>query len=357
MNGLGVASRSLCLGVGVLVALAAEAAAEGSPERPLVVVVESGHAHRTIDPRAVRQAISHELDMRVVSLAERRRRETRGVLSVEIHANGAVVVAYRDPEGRGLWRSTTAGADHDAVIDTVALLAGNLVRNEADPLLAQLHPPSPHGPKTSSAADPSTNERRRSLAKQSVRPLDTEADVRKMTRLTIASSTVVGDVSPQRPTLAPWALSVALGPSFGDLLMGRGEVAFSRRWPHFGLGALFSTAHGRGQLGSNDESVNHGLHVLAVTTDLRLGPSHFGVELGSAVGMAIYSFRSDFNYSGIVPYGALRANVAVEVTSGFDVTAGGHVASTFRSLDAGGKVQAVSPLRGGLSLGVRGRFP
>jgi len=111
----------------------ARAAAE-----PLAVLVDAGASG--LPPERIRQAIARELRTDVTAKADGERAELRVVIGDRRHA----VMTYRG-SGRGapaLERALDLPADADSAVEMLALMAGNLARNEAAELLQQLRPPA-----------------------------------------------------------------------------------------------------------------------------------------------------------------------------------------------------------------------
>jgi len=139
----------------VLAALCGSAAAgaETAPNAPsamsgaLPLVLELGDSQ--LDPEAVRQAIETEL-RQPVELANSRPEAPS--LSVVVRSNHTVTVSYRTSTGETRTRSIFMPENGARGAEVIALLSGNLSRDEAAELLAEL------GPKgASSEAAPGTS--------------------------------------------------------------------------------------------------------------------------------------------------------------------------------------------------------
>jgi hypothetical protein len=93
---------------------------------PLVLHVDAGS---DVAEDEVRRAIAAEL-------GETLGTEGTGARRIDVRSTGGVVrVTFRDARGRTLEREVTAPADGAARVRLIALLAGNLARNEADDLV------------------------------------------------------------------------------------------------------------------------------------------------------------------------------------------------------------------------------
>src|SRR5690349_14733402 len=91
-------------------------------QRALVVSVEEGS---DVAEDEVRRAVDAEL-----------RAAPDGAAHLVVRSkDGVIVVTYRDRRGRTIARELTAPADGAARVRLIALLAGNLARNEAEELV------------------------------------------------------------------------------------------------------------------------------------------------------------------------------------------------------------------------------
>ncbi len=87
-----------------------------------------------VDPELVRIAVAKELALAVSDSAE----GSPTQVNVQATAGGDIIVTYQSEDGPRLMRAVTAPARADEVPEVSALLAGNLARDEAGPLLEQL---------------------------------------------------------------------------------------------------------------------------------------------------------------------------------------------------------------------------
>jgi hypothetical protein len=132
----------------------------GQENRPIVISVQKGSDVAADD---VRRAVASELGAPVVfaedatdaAVAERPPVDPRGAGWLEVDSrNGILRVAFRDSRGRRIEREMTAPADGAARVRTIALLAGNLARNEAD----DFAPKDRADPRAPSKAPPETGD-------------------------------------------------------------------------------------------------------------------------------------------------------------------------------------------------------
>jgi hypothetical protein len=109
--------------------------AVGQAEQPLVVLVEPGDSG--LSQEEIRSAIARELRVTVVNRPSAR---AAGTLNVRIERGSELYVRYRDATGRELSRVVDLPASRGERLDVIALLAGNLARNEATTLAESLRP-------------------------------------------------------------------------------------------------------------------------------------------------------------------------------------------------------------------------
>jgi hypothetical protein len=113
------------------------ARAEGPPPRPVVVVDVVPDAAE-LDATRVREAIGAELGADAVSKEDARGSRASGEIRVFIdRAAGQLIVVYRGAAG-SIERRIDLGPDRAANQRSAVLLAGNLARDEAGDLVAQL---------------------------------------------------------------------------------------------------------------------------------------------------------------------------------------------------------------------------
>jgi len=110
-------------------------ASAASPRPPLVVAVERGS---DVAPDDVRSAVSGELGEPVLGPNDPASSDARRI-EVRSH-DGVIHVAFRDARGHTIERELTAPADGATRVRMIALLAGNLARNEAADLVAHPEP-------------------------------------------------------------------------------------------------------------------------------------------------------------------------------------------------------------------------
>jgi hypothetical protein len=124
--------------LGACIVWAGPARAADENARVVVVGVEEGS---DVAPEDVRHAVAAELGEKVVPPGEATP-PGAGTLHVRSR-NGLIHVEFHDARGRSIEREVTAPAEGAARVQTIALLAGNLARNEADDLTPPRTTPSP----------------------------------------------------------------------------------------------------------------------------------------------------------------------------------------------------------------------
>jgi hypothetical protein len=121
--------RNVAAAAALSSALFLASAARAEAPRAVVVAVDSSS---DVAEDEVRRAVGAELGARIAR-AEDEPPPDAGHLTVRSR-NGVLRVTFRDAKGRTLEREVTAPADGAARVRMIALLAGNLARNEADDL-------------------------------------------------------------------------------------------------------------------------------------------------------------------------------------------------------------------------------
>ena len=153
----------IALALGALHALAPGVALAQSPPvaRPVVVVVVAPTAPE-LDASRLREAIGQELRADAVPDTDARAASARGRFDVSVdHAAGELVVSYVGGS-EPLVRHVPLPPDGQAEARAVVVLAGNLGRDEAGELAAQIRnsaPPAPAPVQPASDAEKATNER------------------------------------------------------------------------------------------------------------------------------------------------------------------------------------------------------
>ncbi len=148
--------------LGALVVLAAlpstartALAQTGSPaetESALAADIDVGSSG--LDAEQLRAAIARELGVNVRLSVK----DESPALRVRLGNGRRATVRFQPPGERALERTVELPADPEPAYETVALLAGNLARNEASELLAQLRRPAPSEPEPASEDGSPTSE-------------------------------------------------------------------------------------------------------------------------------------------------------------------------------------------------------
>ena len=120
---------------------------------PLPLTLDLGRSK--LDAEAVRRAIELELKRPIVITNEA---ADGASLSVIAHPNQTVTVAYRTSTGATRTRVIGVPADASRAAEVIALLSGNLSRDEAAQLLAELTPPKERVPTTKDEAEAAAQE-------------------------------------------------------------------------------------------------------------------------------------------------------------------------------------------------------
>ncbi|WP_394823656.1 hypothetical protein [Pendulispora albinea] len=116
--------------------------------RPVVVIAEGDASAWATE---LRQAIGRELRTQAIAPEDPRAKTSRGTLLVSLStADEEVLVRYKPVQGSEIARRVRAPADHARAVRATTLLAGNLVRNEAQEILDAAR--KPQGPATGAAS-------------------------------------------------------------------------------------------------------------------------------------------------------------------------------------------------------------
>jgi hypothetical protein len=135
----------------LVLALSRDIVAQTTPE-PEILVVFVSPGSSGLDPAAVRRAIAKELH---VTVSSRPSAAAAATLTVRVERTGELSLVHRSAAGRELTRVVDLPADRQQRLEVIALLAGNLARDEASGLAASLRPhPEAAGPSESTVAAP-----------------------------------------------------------------------------------------------------------------------------------------------------------------------------------------------------------
>jgi hypothetical protein len=342
-------------------------------ERPIVVVVEGDGA--AVPAEALREAVGRELGAPALAPADPQAAAARGTLTVQLvdaaPAPGAagerrLVVVYRDAGGREVWRSIAVPGDPVGAIATIALLAGNLARDEAGELLAQLgrsaqapaivaEPapapvivPAPEAPAPIVILPHAPAEPARALA--AAAPVDQSSPVD----------------APFDPYEDAWNVSAALGYTV-DLRTkgyGRVEVAGTYRWGGpLALGLALTVGGNTSDPREPDgdgvfEPVSLYRTALLALIEHRSVAGPFWLDVGAGLGGLIFSAQSaEVSYSDLVPHARLQGTLAWAFAGGADLFARADLTTTFEDLDAGHSLRtSYGMFDATFAAGLRGRL-
>jgi hypothetical protein len=112
----------------------AEPRGEAQPDGALVVDLSVGDSG--FQPAAVRAAIARELGVLVVEPSPSRQAQPR--LEVRFEGPERAAVSFRASDGRSVGRGIDLPRQPERAVETIALLAANLARNEAADLISEL---------------------------------------------------------------------------------------------------------------------------------------------------------------------------------------------------------------------------
>lgn len=134
----------------VVALVCGSAAAQGEPSRQTVAVVVSSHAEG-LSAETIREAVGKELDMLVRDTAEQ---GVVGTVEVTVQEEGETrraALRFTRSTGATISRAIDLPPEAGRAVEAIALLAGNLVRDEAGALIASLAPAEPAAPDRSAS--------------------------------------------------------------------------------------------------------------------------------------------------------------------------------------------------------------
>jgi hypothetical protein len=132
------------LGSWVVVVLVLVGRIAHAQSNPSVVVVDVAADFQELDAAQLRMAIGQELTCDAVSPDDARASSARGRIDVSVdRAASELVVSYRADGATPIVRRVDLPADPEAIARAAVLLAGNIARDEAADLVAQLRKPEP----------------------------------------------------------------------------------------------------------------------------------------------------------------------------------------------------------------------
>jgi hypothetical protein len=124
-----------------LIVLTSTSAAMAAPpiedRAAVIIIVVQPEAEPLVSSTALGAAIANDLQAPVATCSPAPAIPVRGVLTIGHDESRHLTLSYRDARGDEIRRVIRAN-DHDASLDEIALIAGNLIRNEAEEILAEL---------------------------------------------------------------------------------------------------------------------------------------------------------------------------------------------------------------------------
>jgi len=127
-------------GAAFFTASAAEGAPPRDPQRAGIALRADGWSYT--EGQGLRVALENTLGV-AVSEPKSEKSEELATVVVRRHASGNVTIVFVRPDGREVERTLDLPADRALATETIALAAGNLVRDEAAELVAALTLPAP----------------------------------------------------------------------------------------------------------------------------------------------------------------------------------------------------------------------
>lgn len=319
---------------------------EESPEDdgPVVVVVAEG---TSLDPSRVREVIAQELGVPAIDLTADEARRARGMLTITQASSQALLFFYRHRSGVEVWRVMNIREQPDENLRSIALLAGNLARDQTSQLIGNLNVVEPEIEETPPPPPPEP------APEPQPCPEPPEVDCHRAERAARV------DDARDRAFSDPWAIEANLGGVFAQSSLGpRVTARLAYRWGAFAL----SLSENSGWISQCTwaECAILGQHSLALeaTYRLRIGP--LIAEFGIGAGARLHRFNSQrgsiITYS---PVGRLQLAVVIPIVRGVDLVVSNEVATTFFSVQIPAFYSdlSLSLWEIGVSFGVRVHLP
>lgn len=334
----------------------------------MIVVVSPESSAMGLGPDAVREAVAEELGAPALRAADPRAQGARGTLTVSLDAERRLVVAYRDAAGREVWRTIAVPDDPVAAVATVALLAGNLARDEAGELLAGLGVTAAAEP--APAPPPATTEETLALppppaAPVLVLPPPSTVAARPVAVPPAGAGPIDrGEDATDRDVPLPfryrWDVFAAIGATldFETDVYPRFEVQATHRWGPYALGLAFTTGSTTTFSPTSFEpDVTVSRNALLAVGEMRqdLGPLWLDVGLG--LGLIILAMDGPASGSSVLlTHARIATTLGLPLGERFDVFARLDATTSFVTYDAGGTAHPYGPYDATGALGLRGRL-
>lgn len=195
-----------CLLVGLLQAQPAaanqavvQAEGPGGPATPHELLVRVESADEALTAEAIYRAIQAELQVPVAAAGPD---ESGAVLSVVVDRHGVARVRYDSDDGHSIERSVDLPRDAQRRLETIALLAGNLARDEAAELIALLRENAPAAPAADEPPPP--------IARSEDRPANAPARPTRKTKLAPPTKSDGERGTSPKPTLKQAPINLSL---------------------------------------------------------------------------------------------------------------------------------------------------
>lgn len=316
---------------------------EGEQSGSVVVVVEGG---LQLDENLLREAIARELHVPVIPIAHREARRAQGTLTIARTSNNGIMFVYRHRSGGEVWRVIETGPTLEATYRSAALLAGNLVRDQASEILDDLGIVEPTMVEPE-IVDEAASNLETAIEEQASQCGDSdEAEGERQRAWTDARHRAFTDA---------WAFEAHLVGVFAvNLATPRALARVGYRWGTFGLS--LSESSGRLTTCTWSECITIGQHSLSLEASYRLRAGPLIMEFGLAVGARLHRINgqrgSNIEYA---PIGRIQILVTLPIARGVDLVAGTAAATTFFSVEIpafyGGVALSIWEI--GVSMGIR----
>jgi len=342
-----------------LIGSLARAEQEGSSSSPVVLVLLPG---ADLDFEGTRDAVEQELQVPVVAASDNRAAGARGTLIIAPLPERRLLFSFHPHIGGEIRRTLQLDESDDTTLTAIALLAGNLARDQTTEILEELLPeegepieePPPEEPIAPVVEPTPVSECEEPQCPpapqcEECAPPPEEPDVR------------------ERSFLDRWALGFLVVETYtSDTVVTRFELVGNYRWGAFSLGLSGNMSHR--PLCTQTQCVVLGQYAAVVEAEYRRRISRRGiVELGGAIGVGFHRLNGD-EATAMEPtaVGRIQLSLIVPLAGAVDLVFRTQVTTTFVEVDFPDSHPddfrdlwarvVLSPWEIGVGLGIRARF-
>lgn len=350
---------SILVGVALLLPSVVFAESGAAGPRPVVLVLAAGSA---LDFEQLREAVENELEVPVVAAIDGRAPVAHGTLVISPLPGRRLLFSFHPHLGGEVRRTLELGEQDDAMLTSIALLAGNLARDQTTEILEDLlpgdEPPEPppveptQPPPLECPPPPACAEQQCPpvpACEEPVEPPQVEIDVR------------------ERAFTDRWAVGAYVIETFSaDSAVTRIELGGSHRWGAFSIGLSGSLSHR--PLCTLTQCVVLGQYTVVAEAEYRARISRRGiVELGGAVGVAFHRLNGH-SATALAPsaWGRIQLTLVVPLIGAVELVFRNQLNTSFVEVDFPDSDPdssedlwhdvTLSPWEIGVGIGVRAHF-